>query len=86
MVTRKAIVNPSGLVVNVIAITDAEAAKVALGEGVRLIEATQDAEVGGTYDGTRFIRRPPPAPMPDPEWKVEIEALKLRVTALEERK
>ena len=61
---RKAICNEgTGTVLNVIEIE--ENAAYELEDGKILIPATEDAEIGATWDGSTFARTLPPAPTTD---------------------
>lgn len=61
MMARYAVVSPAGDITNIV-VADA----VAAAERADWIEATEDAEIGGAWDGQGFVRAPVPDPGPPP--------------------
>lgn len=86
MVKRMALVSAGGLVLNLLAISEQEAAKTTLSNGERLVDWAEGCEIGGTWDGRAFTRKAPEPPPSEPEWKQVYAALEARVAALEQRR
>jgi hypothetical protein len=82
---RYALVDADGIVVNLIVLDDPEGYTPQ--DGFLVVADTDDvAEVGGSWTGDHFEPAPPP-PHEEPVFnaKLQIETLKDRVSALEER-
>lgn len=78
----KAVLNANRQVVNVIVLDDENKWR-PVHPGDFLLDATPDAEIGGTHDGMRFVRKQTPAYTKSAEERIaELEA---RLAALEKR-
>lgn len=74
----------TGRVVNVVRVDQVKGYEAP--NGFTLVDATADCEVGGTWDGTRFIRKPEPPPPEKSEVEKRLDAIEARLDALEGRK
>lgn len=75
---RKALIDQAGTVVNVIEVTDGDFTPP---DGCTLVDATDDAEPGGAWDGHEFTRAPAGTPPAAPPSREEFAAV---VSALED--
>lgn len=78
----KAVLDQARVVVNIIALDD-ETKWAPAEPGQFLLDATAATEIGGTHDGTQFVRKPTPIPRKSADERIaELEA---RLAALEKR-
>jgi hypothetical protein len=84
-----ALVDPSGLIVNVIVLD--EGADYVPPEGLTLVlDSTEGAEPGGSWDGTTFSAPPPPPPKPvvvpptKEQLLAQLAALQAQIVAMQE--
>ena len=81
-----ALIDKDGNVVNTVVVDDAVRWDVPEGLGLYRLDRGENAESGGTFDGTMFVKRPDALPPPKDELtltKERLAAVETRLAALE---